>query len=76
MITHLEKLWCALYVSSTWYESWERYKDSSPIMKRFAIKCKAVGIVEYDRVLNQYEESVVTGKSMKNIFVYGDRYEN
>ena len=42
-------------------------------MKRFAIKCKAVGIVEYDRVLNQYEESVVTGKGVENIFVYGER---
>lgn len=76
MISHLEKLWCALYISEGWYDSWERYKDYSLILpkgelwRQMALRHKAIGIVEYDRMLNNYETSQV-----ENVFVFGESDE-
>ena len=41
-------------------------------MKRFALKCKTVGIIEYDRTLNQYETAMLSGEGIDKIFVFGE----
>jgi hypothetical protein len=70
MITHLEKLWCAMFVSEGWYEMWRHHKDGP--YRSHALKCKTVGIVEFDRILNKYENSMKKGDSVPEMFVYGD----
>lgn len=75
MISHLEKLWCALYVSEGWYEMWRHYNDytlelpEGRVYKKYALKCKAIGIVEFDRMLNKYDISL-TDEGLPSIFVY------
>lgn len=76
MITHLEKFWCALWVSEGWYDAWNRCKDFSLELpeglsyRRYALKAKAIGIVEFDRTLNKYGETI---DDIVDIFVYGDK---
>ena len=78
MNKHLEILWCAMFVSEGWYEIWRHYRDYSlqlpegQLYRRFALKCKTVGIVEFDRTLNKYETSMKIGDAVPEMFVYGD----
>jgi hypothetical protein len=78
MITHLEKLWCALFVSEGWYESWRRFKDYPLVLsegcgfRQHALKCKTVGIIEFDRILNGYETSMKMDDAVPEMFIYGD----
>jgi len=77
MVTHLEKLWCALWISQGWYETWIRYKDypthlpEGTKFRRYALKSKTIGLLEFDRTINNYGKSA---DEIVNIFVYGDKY--
>lgn len=54
---NLEAIWCALFISSHWYETWEQYKTSTHLVfKRLALKSKMIAIIEYDRVLINYND--------------------
>lgn len=72
MITYLEKYWCALFVSEGWYESWRMFKDYSLSLpegssyRRMALRHKTIGIIEFDRTLNNYDTNKV-----EKIFVFG-----
>ena len=80
---HLEILWCAMYVSEGWYESYRRfslYSVEPPLGSdslgreygKLALRYKAIGIVEYDRMLNKYDEAMKDGNILKKVFVFGD----
>lgn len=79
MITHLEKLWCAMFVSEGWYESWRCHEDYPLYLpaalkwRQLALRHKAIGIVEFDRMLNQYEDVMKSGENIKDIFVFGEK---
>lgn len=78
LITHLEKLWCAMFVSEGWYEMWRHHNDNTyqicgiQVYRQYALKCKAIGIVEFDRILNNYETSMKMGEDIPASFVYGE----
>lgn len=43
----------ALRILNIWYETWDKYHSSKKSMfRRFAIRQKAVGIINHDRVLS------------------------
>lgn len=78
MDTHLERLWCAMFVSEGWYEMWRLYNDyplelpEGKTYRKFALKAKMNGIIEYDRVLNNYESAIKCGDSVPSMFVNGE----
>lgn len=42
----------ALKILNIWYGTWEKYRSNKkPMYRRFAIRQKAVGIVNHDRAL-------------------------
>lgn len=60
MNKYLESLWCALYCSENFYSSWLNFKDwprvlpESAHLRGMALKHKAMAMVEFDRILNDY----------------------
>lgn len=76
MNNHLEKLWCALFVSEGWYEIWRLYRNypldlpAGLVKRKLALRARAVGIVEFDRTLNKYGTV-----NQQEIFVYGNTYD-
>ena len=67
-----------MFVSEGWYEMWRHYRDYSSqlpegqLYRRYALKCKTVGIVEFDRILNNYETAMKMGEDIPASFVYGE----
>lgn len=73
MYTLLEKFWCALFVTSGWHEMWVKYSDSnSNRMRRFALKCKMISIIEFDRTINSYDLIFSDPEKLKDVFIYPD----